>query len=93
MKKITEYINRLPTTEQVLFAYKCGTTVNYLRKAVSTGQTLSAKLSVALEQESKGFITRQYLHPHTYWLMWPEIKPSPGDGLTPGIAKKRGKAA
>ncbi|MCL6559031.1 MAG: helix-turn-helix domain-containing protein [Firmicutes bacterium] len=93
MKKITEYINKLSPKEQALFAERCGTTINYLRKAVSTRQTLSAKLSVALEQESKGFITRQYLHPHTYWLMWPEIHHNAGDGLPPGIARKRGKAA
>jgi ethanolamine utilization protein EutP (predicted NTPase) len=56
------------------FAKKCGTSVNYLRKAISTKQVFSPKLVVLFEKHSKGMVTRKDFHPDDYKSIWPELK-------------------
>ena len=73
MKKLTKYINSLSEPERKKFARRCGTTINYLRKAVSSRQELGAQISVCIERETGGEIDRRYLHPKKYWLIWPEL--------------------
>ena len=73
MKKLTKYINSLSEPERKKFARRCGTTINYLRKAVSSRQELGAQISVCIERETGGMIDRRYLHPKKYWLIWPEL--------------------
>ena len=53
MRLLLEYLNSLPVAEQSSFAQRCGTTVGYLRKAVSVGQLLKVVVCVAIERETR----------------------------------------
>jgi DNA-binding transcriptional regulator YdaS (Cro superfamily) len=52
MNKLLAYLNGLSRPDQIEFARRCGTTVGYLRKAISTRQKLSEKLTINIERES-----------------------------------------
>ena len=72
MEKLLQYINALPPDERDLFAGRCGTSVSYLRKAVSLGQTLGPALCVSIELASGGEVRRADLR--SDWpLIWPEL--------------------
>lgn len=68
-----EYLNSLPVAEQSSFAQRCGTTVGYLRKAVSVGQLLKAVVCVSIERETNGQVTRKDLRPDDWQDIWPEL--------------------
>lgn len=68
-----EYLNSLPVAEQSSFAQRCGTTVGYLRKAVSVGQLLKAVVCVSIERETHGQVTRKDLRPDDWQSIWPEL--------------------
>lgn len=74
MSMLRAYLNTLPVKEQNAFADKCGTTANYLRKAISKGQIFSPKLVVNFEKNSRGALTRKDFHPQDYREIWPELK-------------------
>lgn len=74
MEKLLAYLNSLPKKEQEAFAFACKTTVGYLRKACSKKQELGARLSVLIEQQSEGAVTRADLHPDDWFIKWPELK-------------------
>ena len=67
MKQITAYLSTLPVAERASFAEACGTTLGYLRKAISVGQRLGESLCINLERESKGAITCEALRPDVDW--------------------------
>lgn len=67
MKAITAYLATLPPDQREAFARRCGTTVGYLRKAVSIGQQLGEKLCIALERESGRTLTCEALRPDVDW--------------------------
>lgn len=71
--ELRTYLNGLPPDEQASFAARCGTTVGYLRKAISTGQRLGADLCVSIERESNKAVTRQELRPDDWKNFWPEL--------------------
>ena len=72
MEKLLQYINSLPAEERELFAGRCNTSVGYLRKAVSLGQTLGPALCVSIERASGGTVRRADLR--SDWpLIWPEL--------------------
>lgn len=73
MDELREYLNSLSLVEQVSFAERCGTTIAYLRKAISKRQEFGAKLSVSIEKESGGIVNRKLLHPNDWESMWPEL--------------------
>ena len=73
MEKLLKYINSLPPDARDTFAAACGTTISYLRKAVTRRQRLGSQLSVAIEKASKGEVTRKDLHPEVWHLNWPEL--------------------
>lgn len=73
MRPLLEYLNSLPVAEQASFAQRCGTTVGYLRKAVSVGQLLKAVVCVAIERETRGQVTRKDLRPDDWQDIWPEL--------------------
>lgn len=73
MNELRIYLNTLSQAEKVNFATRCGTSIGYLRKAISTEQTLGAELSVLIEKESGGVVTRQHLHPEKWHNIWPEL--------------------
>lgn len=52
MNKLLRYLNALPPAQQADFAKRCGTTVGYLRKAISIGQALREALCINIERES-----------------------------------------
>lgn len=67
MKKLLSYLNGLPTTEQVNFAQRSGTTVGYLRKAISKGQQLGEGLCINLERESGRAVLCEDLRDDVDW--------------------------
>lgn len=73
MEKLLAYINSLNKADQVVFAERCKTTIGYLRKACSKRQELGAKLSVLIEEQSGGAVTRADLHPDDWFVKWPEL--------------------
>lgn len=75
--ELRTYLNGLPPDEQASFATHCGTSVGYMRKAISTGQRLGADLCVAIERESKKAVTRQELRPDDWQKFWPELANAP----------------
>ena len=81
--ELKDYLNQLPPSERQRFAADCGTSLGYLRKAISVGQFLSAAVCVCIERLTKGAVTRAELRPRDYWLIWPDLSaPStPNDSL------------
>lgn len=73
MDKLLKFINSLSKDAREAFADACGTSIGYLRKAVSSGQTLSAATCVAVERESNRQVTRKDLRPNDWQSIWPEI--------------------
>lgn len=72
MEKLKIFLNSLTLVEQRNFAEKCGTTLAYLRKAISKKSVLGTEICVAIERESKGEVTRKHLVPH-WQRRWPEL--------------------
>lgn len=73
MDELLRFINNLPPDERAVFAARCKTSEGYLRKACSKGQKLGPALSVAIEAESGGEVTRKHLHPLDWAEQWPEL--------------------
>ena len=73
MEKLLNYLNALPAHERDLFAGRCGTTQNYMRKAISTGQTFGPALCVQIERATAGEIRRVDLR-SDWKLIWPELE-------------------
>lgn len=61
------YINNLSTEEQSGFAERCGTTIGYLRKAISLRQRFSDGLAIAIERESNRAVLCEDLRPDIDW--------------------------
>lgn len=51
MEELRIFLNSLSSDEQRMFACECGTSIGYLRKALSKGQVLGASLYVSLLSE------------------------------------------
>ena len=73
MHELIQYINALGAQERLAFAQRCGTTIGYMRKAVSTGQKLRAETCSAIERESSARVTRRHLRPDDWAEIWPEL--------------------
>ena len=69
---LKDYLNGLSRSAQKDFALRCGSTLGYLRKAISVGQTLRAPLCVAIERESGHAVTRPELR-EDWQAVWPEL--------------------
>lgn len=67
MNELRAYLNSLPPCEQAMYARRCGTSVGYLRKALSKGQTLGESLCINLERESKRAVTCEQLRADVDW--------------------------
>lgn len=74
MNELRTYLNNLSLDEQRKFAAACGTTIGYLRKAISKNHELGAALCVLIETMSSGSVTRKHLHPSDWISIWPELK-------------------
>lgn len=51
METLRAYLNSLTTEQQSCFAARCGTSIGYLRKAISTNQQLGEQLALSIERE------------------------------------------
>ncbi len=67
MDKLLALLNSLSTADQRDFASRCGTTVGYLRKAISTGQQLGESLCINIDRESGGVVRCEDLAPAVDW--------------------------
>lgn len=67
METLRIYLNELSVTDQSAFAESCGTSVGYLRKAISTDQKLGEGLAIAIERETKGKVRCEELRPDVDW--------------------------
>ncbi|ALX77773.1 helix-turn-helix domain-containing protein [Cronobacter malonaticus] len=73
MEELRKYLNSLSLDEQRKFAADCGTTIGYMRKALSRNHDLGAALCVLIEKASNGAVTRKDLHPSDWVSIWPEL--------------------
>lgn len=67
MNQLLAYLNSMAPPDQVAFAARCGTTVNYLRKAVSAKQRLREGLCILIDRESAGVVRMDVLRPDVDW--------------------------
>lgn len=67
MEKLRTYLNCLSKERRTQYVVACGTTENYLRKAISVGQQLGADLCIALDRESGGAVPCESLRPDVDW--------------------------
>jgi DNA-binding transcriptional regulator YdaS (Cro superfamily) len=67
METLRAYLNSMDPDAQEAFATRCGTTVNYLRKAISKGQRLALETTILIDQESGGMVRCEQLRPDVNW--------------------------
>ena len=67
MEPLRRYLNGLSVAEQGEFCARAGTTLNYLRKALSTKPRMSVELAIALDRESNGAVRLEELRPDVDW--------------------------
>lgn len=67
MEPLRQYLNSLTRPEQEAFCTRCGTTLGYLRKAISMGQRLNGGLAVAIERETGGVVPVEVTRPDIDW--------------------------
>lgn len=67
METLRTYLRTLTPADQAAYAIRAGTTLGYLRKALSVKPKLDGALARRLETESAGAVTRQDLRPD----IWP----------------------
>ena len=73
METLRTYLNGLDRPAQAAYAERCGTTLGYLRKAISRGHRLDGGLARRLDIESGGRVRREELRGD----IWPELKGAP----------------
>jgi DNA-binding transcriptional regulator YdaS (Cro superfamily) len=67
MEQLRTYLKTLTREEQGAFAQRCGTTLGYLRKAMSIKTKLGESIVIAMERESAGAVTVEGLRPDVDW--------------------------
>lgn len=67
MDKLRKFLRAMPPIERTAFADRCGTTIGYLRKAVSVQSKMGVELCIAIERESRGVIVCEDLRPDVDW--------------------------
>jgi DNA-binding transcriptional regulator YdaS (Cro superfamily) len=67
MDALRTYLKSMPTEQQEAFAKRCGTSLNYLRKAISTGQKLRESLAIDIERESAGQVRVEQMREDVDW--------------------------
>lgn len=58
MNTLRQYLKTLSVDEQADFAARAGTTIGYLRKAMSVEQRFGGLLARRLDEESQGAVSR-----------------------------------
>lgn len=67
MENLRAFLNSLTTDEQSAFADRAGTTVGFLRKAISINQQLGEGLCIRIELASLGHVRAESLRPDVPW--------------------------
>lgn len=67
VETLRTYLNSLTPDEQGEYARRCGTSIGYLRKALSKKQRLGEQLTIALERESTGAVRCEDILPDVDW--------------------------
>ncbi len=67
MEKLRAYLKTLSPDDQDAFAKRVGTTIGYLRNALSTGKRLGPNLVIAIERETNGAVRCEDLRPDVPW--------------------------
>ena len=67
METLRQFLNSISPDEQAAFAERAGTTVGFLRKAISINQTLGEGLCIRLELASQGQVRADSLRPDVPW--------------------------
>lgn len=70
MESLRDYLNSLTREQQTQYAARCGTSVGYLRKAISMRHRIDGALARMLDVESNSIVRRADLRPD----IWPELK-------------------
>lgn len=63
MDTLRTYLNSLPADAQKDFCRRCGTTLGYLRKALSVKQRIRESVCMNIERESGGVVRCEDLRP------------------------------
>lgn len=66
MDKLRAYLATLSPADQAEYAVRAGTTIGYLRKALSKGQRFDGALARRLDEESGGEVSRYTLRPDIF---------------------------
>lgn len=66
MDELRAYLKTLNPVEQAAYASRCGTTIGYLRKALSVGNRFGGALCRRLDEESNGAVPRELLRPDIF---------------------------
>lgn len=66
MDTLRTYLATLTPAEQAAFASRAGTTIGYLRKALSTRQRIGGAIVRRLDEESGGQVSRHELRPDVF---------------------------
>lgn len=66
METLRSYLSTIPTAQQAEYARRAGTTIGYLRKALSKGQRFDGALARRLDEESDGTVSRYDLRPDVF---------------------------
>lgn len=82
MKNLRAYLTTLTPPEQADYATRAGTTIGYLRKALSKGQKFDGALARRLDEESGGAVARAILRPD----IWPDGLGEESDQRTRKVA-------
>lgn len=67
METLRQYLNGMKPPAQAEYAKRCGTSISYLRKAISLGTKLDGATCRKLDEESNGLVPRGSLRPD----IWP----------------------
>lgn len=67
MEKLRTYLNSLDRAAQDAYAERCGTTVGYLRKAISRKEKIAESTTIALDRESGGEVSVEDIRPDVDW--------------------------
>jgi len=88
MDMLLAFLNGLEPDAREAFAVRCGTTLAYLRKAISIGQRLGEGLCIAIERESGGALRCESLRHDVDWaFIRGTAKPTKAKGRAPSEAK------
>lgn len=67
MESLRTYLKTLTRVEQESYAARAGTTLGYLRKALSTKERIAESTAIALDRESEGVVRVEDVRPDVDW--------------------------